>query len=383
MRRATLLALVSHWRRHPVQAVTLALGLALATALWSGVQAINTEARKSYAAAANTLGQTSYDRLTGPEVRVSDFTALRRAGWNVSPVIEGRIGPDLLVIGIDPLSSPPRPGLSSFADGTFDLATFLTAPGLLLIAPETDVSGLSGLPPVQLAADLPMGTALTDIRTAQHLLDQDALSYLILHPDQANGLPPLQDLTSLSRVTPEDGTDIAQLTDSFHLNLTAFGLLSFAVGLFIVQSAIGLAFEQRRPTFRTLRAMGVPLGLLVRLLAAELALFALIAGALGLVLGYAIAAALLPGVAGTLRGLYGADVAGSLTFDPVWALSALAITFAGTALAGAQALWTVARLPLLASARPRAWARASAVQIRIQLGAACALLAVATVAAVY
>ncbi|NRB03406.1 MAG: ABC transporter permease, partial [Rhodobacteraceae bacterium] len=85
----------------------------------------------------------------------------------------------------------------------------------------------------------------------------------------------------------------------------------------------------------------------------------------------------------TLRGLYGADVTGSLTFDPVWALSALAITFAGTALAGAQALWTVVRLPLLASARPRAWARASAVQIRIQLGAACALLAVATVAAVY
>ena len=28
-----------------------------------------------------------------------------------------------------------------------------------------------------------------------------------------------------------------RLTDSFHLNLTAFGLLSFAVGLFIVHGA--------------------------------------------------------------------------------------------------------------------------------------------------
>ena len=44
--------------------------------------------------------------------------------------------------------------------------------------------------------------------------------------------------------------------------------------------------------------------------------------------GYAIAAALLPDVAGTLRSLYGAEVAGTLAFRPGWALSGLAIALA-------------------------------------------------------
>ena len=43
MTGAILSVLASHWRRNPLQLLTLLLGLALATALWSGVQAINAE----------------------------------------------------------------------------------------------------------------------------------------------------------------------------------------------------------------------------------------------------------------------------------------------------------------------------------------------------
>ncbi len=95
---------------------------------------------------------------------------------------------------------------------------------------------------------------------------------------------------------------------------------------------------------------------------------------LGIALGYAIAAALLPGVAGTLRGLYGAQVSDTLSFDPLWAASALGIALLGVAAAGAQALWRVARMPLLAPAQPRAWAMASARAIRMQTAAAITLL---------
>ena len=55
----------------------------------------------------------------------------------------------------------------------------------------------------------------------------------------------------------------------WNYGLTAFGLLAFAVGLFIVHSAIGLAFEQRRPVIRTLRAVGLPLRTLVLLMVVE------------------------------------------------------------------------------------------------------------------
>src|SRR4029078_7170654 len=58
VRRAawTLAVLLSHWRRHPMQLATLLIGLIAATALWSGVQALNQQARNSYDRAAAVFG---------------------------------------------------------------------------------------------------------------------------------------------------------------------------------------------------------------------------------------------------------------------------------------------------------------------------------------
>ncbi|MHA6325671.1 ABC transporter permease [Roseivivax sp. CAU 1753] len=385
--RAGLSALLAHWRRHPIQLATLLIGLALATALWSGVQAINAEARASYDRAAGALGQSTLDRLVSPEgVGMADFVALRRAGYKVTPLIEGRIEPGgtrLRLRGIDPLTSPPGLGALAIAGDATALDAVLSDAGLLLVAPETARElGDSALPPRRASGQVEQGLAITDIATAQRLLGIDTLTALVIAPDQPFGLPPIETATTLTRVNGQSQGDLSRLTDSFHLNLTAFGLLSFAVGLFIVQSAIGLAFEQRRATFRTLRALGMPLSRLMLLLAAELSLIATLAGIAGIVLGYAIAAALLPGVAGTLRGLYGADVSGQLSFDPLWAASALAIALIGAGLAGAQALWRVARMPLLAPARPRAWAMANAATLRGQAGVAVLLLAASAVLAV-
>jgi len=64
MTQAILAALLGHWRRNPLQLITLLAGLALGTALWSGVQAINAEARASYDAAAATLGEGRFAQIT-------------------------------------------------------------------------------------------------------------------------------------------------------------------------------------------------------------------------------------------------------------------------------------------------------------------------------
>src|SRR6202043_2785553 len=133
----------------------------------------------------------------------------------------------------------------------------------------------------------------------------------------------------LRLIEPEAETDLERLTDSFHLNLTAFGLLSFFVGLFIVNSAIGLAFEQRLPMLRTLRACGVSARLLNTVLVLELISLALVAGVAGLVCGYLIAAALLPDVAASLRGLYGAQIPGQLTLRGEWWIAGLIISVIG------------------------------------------------------
>ncbi len=113
------------------------------------------------------------------------------------------------------------------------------------------------------------------------------------------------------------------------------------------------------------------------LLAVELLALASIAAILGMVMGGLIAAALLPDVAATLRGLYGAPVEGGLTLRPAWWAAGFAIALAGTGLAAGGAFWKVARLPLLAPAQPRAWARASERTLAVQCAAAALLLAVA------
>ena len=82
-----LSTLLSHWHRNPLQLFAYLSGVALATALWSGVQAINLEAKASYKAAAQTLGEGQYDLIRpkqGKTISMADYIALRKSGWLVS-----------------------------------------------------------------------------------------------------------------------------------------------------------------------------------------------------------------------------------------------------------------------------------------------------------
>ena len=211
--------------------------------------------------------------------------------------------------------------------------------------------------------------------SAQTDEDGEGLRGLTKAAAQPPGLPRIREITDgrLTRQPPGSEPELARLTDSYHLTLTAFGLLSFVVGLFIVHATIGLAFEQRRAMFRTLAAIGVSRGRLTAVMLAELLLLALLAGSLGMVLGYAIAAALLPDMAASLGGLYGAEVPGQLTLRPAWWLAGLGMTFAGTLTAAAGSLWKLHRLPVLATAQPAAWHAAQLRALRWQGAAALGL----------
>ncbi|MGE0022378.1 MAG: FtsX-like permease family protein [Hyphomicrobium sp.] len=396
----TFATLVSHWRRHPLNLATLLAGLAIATALWSGVQALNRQARASYDRAAAVLGEANAativatKRATLPE---SDYVALRRAGFKVSPVLEGtvRLGAQSYrLVGIDPLTAPKGAAAPGLATGD-DLEAFLKAPGRTLVAPETLAElGVApsarpvtergeALPPLVGADTVAPGMLVVDIGAAQTLLGRPGqLTRLVSPPDEVPDSGALAAVAGdrLRIEVIEDGGDLARLTDSFHLNLTAFGLLAFIVGLFIVHAAVGLAFEQRLGTVRTLRAVGVPLRLLMAVLVGEVVLFALVAGGVGIVGGYVIAAALLPNVAASLEGLYGAHVGGSLAIEAGWWLAGLGMAVVGALAASAVSLAKVARLPLLAVAKPLAWREAQQAQLRRQGVLAVLCLGVALVA---
>jgi putative ABC transport system permease protein len=383
MRLVAFTALLSHWRRKPLQLLTLVMGIALATALWSGVQAINAEARASYARAASVLEQGALSQIVskdGTGISIRSYGNLRRAGWNVSPVIEGmyRFGPSRIrLIGIDPLSMPKEGQAAPVSNGS-DFVAFLTPPGQFVVSAATaeKLRGNTDLG-LKISESVPDDAAFVDISVANRLLEtQGKINRLVVAREQKAELPSIEAIApELTLRENNDQPDFARLTDSFHLNLTAFGFLSFVVGLFIVYSATGLTFEQRRATCRTLRSLGVSLQALTAMLVIELAALALISGLIGVIMGYFIASALMPGVATTLRGLYGASVSGSLTIRPQWWAAGLAIAVGGTAISSAQSLCRVWTLPILASAQPRAWARASARTLTYQAAAGGTLLA--------
>ena len=397
MKRAlwTLAVLLSHWRRHPMQLATLLIGLISATALWSGVQALNQQARNSYDRAAATFGGTRTAMLVGNNATFPQkwFVDLRRAGWPVSPVLEGRIqidGRSFRLLGIEPVTLPAQVG-SAPAIGKTDLQSFMTPPGEMLVAPETladlrlaagarpSANGGALLPPLRVQPQLVPGVLVVDIGVAQNLLKMpDQLSRLLVG-NTAGQRAPLESIAGgkLRLVEPSAESDLERLTDSFHLNLTAFGLLSFFVGLFIVNSAVGLAFEQRLTVLRTLRACGVSARMLNAVLVLELVSVALVAGLIGLVCGYFIAASLLPDVAASLRGLYGAQISGQLTLKPEWWIAGIAISVLGALAAAAASLTKALRLPLLATAQPQAWQHAQRRWLVFQTAAALAVFAVA------
>lgn len=402
----TFRALLSFWRCNLLSFITLIVGLGVATALWSGVQAINAEARASYRSAAATLGGDQFRALlpvAGNSVPQDLFVTLRRAGWRVSPVVEGTVridGAHIRLIGIDPVSLPDAEAsqnrwLAAFADRNADLEAFLTPPfkafahpaTLDALDPENAVSvaieGAGALPPLSALEALPPGTVMTDIGVAQRLLGlQGRISRLIVDDRQKADEKTLGPLTAgqLRLEQPAASSALESLTDSFHLNLTAFGFLSFVVGLFIVNSAVGLAFEGRRHMVRTLRACGVAARLLALALMLELALLSFVAGALGVVAGYLIASALLPDVSASLEGLYGAQVSGQLTLQWHWWLSGLAIAMLGAFFAAGANLVKLVQMPILANAHPFAWRQANQRKRKWQLTLA-ALFALTALAA--
>jgi putative ABC transport system permease protein len=384
--RWTLRALLSHWRKHPVQLFSVFTGLWLATALLTGVLALNGQARQSYAQASQVIGgqpQAGLVAREGGRFSQASFVELRRLGWPVSPSLQGRVqlagGEQRLdVMGIEPLSLPSGAELAGEVPALDDITAFIGDPGRTWVSAQTlrehgwqagqqprSEAGLS-LPPLQLRDGMAPGLLLMDIGAAQRVLQApEQITRLLLPRDFHRELPPAWAQRLQWQAPNEDG-DMGRLTESFHLNLAALGLLAFAVGLFIVHAAIGLALEQRRPLLRTLRACGVSARALIAILALELLGLALLAGIAGVVSGYWLASALLPDVAASLRGLYGAQVAGQLTLSPAWWLGGLGMSLIGALLAGASSLWRAARLPILALANNEAWHGAHGLYLRRQ-----------------
>ena len=323
-----------HYRRHPVQAIFLLTGIIVANILLAGTLLINAQARSSYAQGEQYLSASPAGQIRQRDgtrsIDESDYVKLRRLGFDMlapllRQVIRAENGEPLELLGIDVFAMPRTARSLDFNDRAtsaegnsmgfaFPPYQLWAAPARLeqLSANENSQIRLSSgelLPPLVAVSNQQLGhRLLIDIEALQSLSgNDDGLSSILVFPASA------ERVAELLRALPDhleyagnsEAPDPAELTQSFHLNLAAMGLLAFVVGIFLIYNALAFSYTDRRDLIRKLRLAGVMKGELARSLVLELALFLFVGTLIGTWLGAQMAAWLLPGVGRTLAQLYG------------------------------------------------------------------------------
>ncbi len=192
----------------------------------------------------------------------------------------------------------------------------------LVVNDEIVTVTLAAIVPVQ--PDTPAPPAhllLMDLPQAQRVLHRpDEFDRVeVLAPDGGT-FPKLRDETQavLSAIAGDrwqvlghdDRAALAgSMTAAFRLNLTILSLLALLVGGYLMFQALDGVVIRRREEIAILRALGVTERSVRRAFLIEAALLGLIAGVLGVLLGWAGAQGAVLGVAQTMTALYGASTA--------------------------------------------------------------------------
>jgi len=399
-------SLFAHYRRHPLQALFLLIGIVVANVLLVGTLLINAQARASYGQGERILnaGPVAWiqHRTEGQAMDERDYIRLRRQGFDrIAPVLTRLVrttdGEALEILGIDAFAFTDTGGNAEADDeggfGAFPFPPYRmwASPGRLRqlgYAEGERVTLDNGaiLPPLRAVPGQQLGhRLLLDIGALQALTDSAGeLSYVAVF-----AAPPGR-IEALRAALPEhlawrdrlDAPDPAEMAQSFHLNLAAMGLLTFVVGIFLTYNALTFSFTDRRELFRRLRLAGVSRNELRRGLLLELGAFLLAGSLLGYWLGALLAARLLPGVGRTLAQLYDVyiEYPDTLLPDVSWLLP-LAMTAIAALMCIAFPLRAALDTPLLHRGESRWQKRRMTLRDRRMALVGCALLAAAMLAA--
>lgn len=352
----------AHYRQAPLQAAAILIGIVLAVTLFVAVQAINLNAKRSYAESTEQLSAQAQSLIIPPAgqnyLPESLYFTLRQQGLSAAlPVIEGRVrdeqGRRRSIQGselITAITSRSRYASNndynvSLFDSLLPLPELLASEPIVMMS-QSQYRNIGELDTLVLddiktqVAVLPdewqLGSRmLMDIGFAQTLLSkQGQLSYIAVfdlgNDTQANWQKYIGDQGQW--ITNNQSTDLGSLTDSFHLNLTAMSLLAFLVGLFIAYNGVKYSLLKRNRLLVQIQQAGIAPTLVLSALLVELTTLVAIGASIGFVLGMQLSHWLHPTVALTLEQLYGATLLPG-TWHWQWWAQALLLTLAATLLA--------------------------------------------------
>jgi putative ABC transport system permease protein len=369
----------AHYRQAPLQAAAILIGIVLAVTLFVAVQAINLNAKRSYAESTEQLSAQAQNLIIPPAgqnyLPESLYFTLRQNGLSATlPVIEGRVRDEQgrrwsvqgseLIAAISSryrYSSDSQQNVSLF-DSALPLPELLVGKPIVMMSQsqhqnlgEVETLTLDDIPTqvVVLPDEWQLGSRmLMDIGFAQQLLNkQDQLSYIAaFHTRDKLGRDKQAKWQNLigeqgQWVTNNQSTDLGSLTDSFHLNLTAMSLLAFLVGLFIAYNGVKYSLLKRNRLLVQIQQAGIAPRLVFTALLIELTILVTIGASVGFVLGMQLSHWLHPTVALTLEQLYGATLLPG-TWQWQWWMQALLLTLAATLLACWQHFKQRVRQPL-------------------------------------
>ncbi len=281
-----------------------------------GIDPVTDPAVRDYRFAAETVDETSFERLFGvfrkDAVLVPAPLALRlgvEPGGEIG-LFAGGAARRLRVAGVLEME-----GAASAAAGSVLFADLATA---------QEVLGRTGwLDRIDLV--LPEGLGEAE-RTA-------------LEASARDSLPP-----GVTVGRPERRTEtVDRMVRSFRVNLTALGLVALLVGTYFVYNTLSISVLRRRTDIGTVRALGASARAVFLVFLAEGAALGVLGGILGVGLGALLARAALAAVGGTAADFYLPQAAPTFTLDP----SALAVSF----LAGLAASVLSALAPAVEAAR--------------------------------
>ncbi|KLN66949.1 MULTISPECIES: ABC transporter permease [Vibrio] len=394
-------ALLGHYRRYPFQIILVWLGLTLGVSLLVGVSSINSHARQSYEHGeklfSNPLPYRIRPKHAANKIPQGFYVQLRRDGFHQCAPFESlRIstasGTDLMLVGIDPvamiefesgsllddisslnLMRPPYPVLVSadlaqhmkWGNGDFIRLNDGSALGPISIDTESRLNGTRIIADMSLLRMIERSSGISVIACAD-MPDHKLAKLKSVLP---NGMV----LSRSSRA------ELESLTEAFHLNLSAMGMLAFVVGLFIFYQAMSMTLTQRQPLVGNLRQMGVSGWQLAQALLLELFVLVFVSWLCGNILGMLLANQLIPAVSASLGDLYDTNIGLAIVWDWRASISSLYLSLAGAIVACA---WPLIRL--LRSQPSRLTTRLSLVRfagaeftIQALIACACCVAAIA------
>ncbi len=365
---------------HPWQLVLAILGITLGVAVVVSIDLALESSLNAFKQTTQALsGKASY-RIIASDGGLDEklYTRLRviHGIQNLSPVVNGYVDSTATttnntfrLYGIDPLieNSFQSAWQQQYEDG--DSLSIMTEPNTVLISRQTaqkmqlqigdpfPVTTDTGLHVLKIIDWLPENDAgelfkhliITDIATAQAILGLvgklSAIDVLITDVQTAKIQRIREALPADVLLMPLNNQieSLRHMTQAFSINLTALGMLSLLVGMFLIYNSMTFLVLQRRRLIGSLRSIGVTRQQIFRLIIGEALLLALIGTVLGIVLGIILGKNLLPLISGTINAIYYPVDHSALIVTPVQIATGFLMGIAATLLAVLAPAWEATR----------------------------------------